>query len=462
LFCLLDCTEAFYGGAVGGGKTGALLMAALQYVDIPGYAALIMRRTFPELEQPEGPIPQSQRWFAEAPAALRPRYNRAEHEWTFPSGAVIRFGHLDSSNAMIRYQGGGYHFFGFDELTHFDEEAYEFIGFSRTRRPPAGPLAEVPMRIRSTANPGGPGHGWVKRRFVSERSPEVVFIPAKLRDNPGIDAEDYIGRLRKLRPSLMAQLLEGDWEAFEQAAYQVSEPHLVERFTLKDAYDRFEAADYGLAGAPWALIAVDYDGNLIVCDMLYERDALASRVAQLVIEKRKGGWGFGHKAYMDPSVWHRTSGLNRWGRPAMLADEFPEHGVPVLPANNDPRAGLIRVRELLACEPQHRFPDWHPRRGEGGAPRLFFVEPRTRELVRELQDAPLEALGRIDGGEKVDSDWEGRHGHAAAMLRYAVMTRPSPSERPPPPEPDNPRMAALLRFERKRDQMRGREPAFEW
>ena len=67
LFLSLDCFEASYGGAVGGGKTGALLMAALQYVDTPGYAALLLRRTFPELEQPDGLIPQSLRWFAAAP-----------------------------------------------------------------------------------------------------------------------------------------------------------------------------------------------------------------------------------------------------------------------------------------------------------------------------------------------------------------------------------------------------------
>ena len=67
LFLTLDCFEAFYGGAVGGGKTAALLMAALQYVDTPGYAALILRRTFPELEQPDSLIPQSMRWFATVP-----------------------------------------------------------------------------------------------------------------------------------------------------------------------------------------------------------------------------------------------------------------------------------------------------------------------------------------------------------------------------------------------------------
>lgn len=450
LFLLLDCFEALYGGAVGGGKTAALLMGAIQYVDVPGYAALIMRRTFPELEQPDGPIDQSLRWFAQAPDDVRPRYNRADHEWLFPSGAKIKFGHLDNPNAMIQYQGGGYHYFGFDELTHFDEQPYEFIAFSRARRPKHGPLAQVPMRVRASANPGGPGHGWVKPRFITQRKPDVAFIPAKLADNPGIDQDDYIGRLRQMRPALIQQLLEGDWDAFEDQAYALVDDHLVDEFPLTESHDRFEAADYGFAGAPWGLWAVDYEGNLIAFDMLYERDRLPSELAQLVVEKRKHGWGFGHTAFMDPSVWKRTYGRNRWGRPAMLSDEFLENGVPIEPANNDPRAGMARLRELLKLDPAHRFPAWHPRRGEPGAPRLFFVRSTTEPLVAELQAAPVQPLDRSDGGEKVNPEWESRSGHAAAMARYAVMTRPYPSTAPPVPI-DDPRQALLASYIKKRD-----------
>lgn len=424
-------------------------MAALQYVDVPGYAALIMRRTFPELEQPDGPIPQSLRWFAQAPERVRPVYNRGDHEWTFPSGAVIRFGHLDHPNAMIRYQGGGYHFFGFDELTHFDEQSYEFIGFSRTRRPASGPLAQVPMRVRATANPGGPGHGWVKRRFIDRRAPDVAFVPAKLADNPGIDQADYVSRLEKLPATLRQQLLDGDWAAREDAAYTLTPDHLVDEFPLADAMTRFEAADYGLNGAPWCLWAVDYEGNLVAYDMLYERDLLPSDLAPLVLAKRKAGWGNGNTVYIDPSVWHRTGARNRWGAPAMLADEFTENGVAVSPANNDPRAGLTRLRELLKLDPGHRFPPWHLRAGEAGAPRIFFVRPRVGLLIQELEDAPLRPLDKRDGGEIVDPEWESRHGHAAAMARYAVMSRPAPSQ-PPPPETVDPR-ARLWDLVERRD-----------
>jgi hypothetical protein len=318
----------------------------------------------------------------------------------------------------------------------------------------------IPIRVRSAANPGGIGHLWVKKRFISDRDPGVPFIPAKLRDNPGLDADDYEESLNHLGDVLRRQLLDGDWGAFEDAAFDITPVHLVDAFELDDSHDRFEACDYGLNGAPWSLWAVDYESNLIAVDMLYEHDRLPSDLAPLVIEKRKGGWGFGHAAYADPSIWHRTGGLNKWGRPAMLADEFTDHGVPVLPANNDPRAGLIRLRELLKPDEEHPFPNWHPRAGELGAPRLFFVGETCAKLLEELEGAPLQPLEKIDGGEKVDPEWESRHGHAVAMTRYAVMTRPGPSVEPQRVE-ENMRARLAREFVENRDGSKRRSAKWE-
>ena len=119
----------------------------------------------------------------------------------------------------------------------------------------------------------------------------------------------------------------------------------------------------------------------------------------------------------------------------MLADEFTDNGVTITPANNDPRAGLMRIRELLRLDEKHRFPGWHPKAGSFGSPRIFFT-PRVDRLVKELRSAPLQPLELTDGGEKVDQVWEQRNGHAAAMCRYAVLTRPSPSEQPQSEELD--------------------------
>jgi hypothetical protein len=285
LWCLLEEREAFYGGAAGGGKSAALLMAALRHVDQPGYAALILRRTFVQLSQPGMLIPLSARWMGGSDAF----YRATDHEWIFPSGARIRFGHVEDEASIYNYQGGAYQFIGFDELTQFSESMYEYIAFSRGRRDVELERAGVSVQIRATANPGGIGHQWVKNRFVepSTRKPGAAFIPAKVADNPGLDVADYTQSLQHLGPVLRAQLLAGDWGAFEGAAFQVGAPHLVDGFHLTNAHTRFEACDYGLNGAPWALWTVDYEGNLVCCDMLYEHDKIPSELAPLVHERRR-------------------------------------------------------------------------------------------------------------------------------------------------------------------------------
>lgn len=442
-------SEVFYGGAAGGGKSDWLLMGALEYVDVPGYAAIIFRKTFTDLALPGAIMSRSHEWLRSTDA-----HWNAQKQWVFPSGAVLQFAFMDRASDELRYQSAEFQFVGFDELTQFPEDQYTYL-FSRLRRPEEGPLSRVPLRQCAASNPGGVGHGWVKARFPikpGETKGRRVFIPAKMDDNPHLDVIGYRASLSKLGETLQRQLEDGDWDVAEGMAYQVGDPHLVDEFRLEESFERFEACDYGLNGAPWALVAVDYDGNLIFKDLLYVRDLLPSQLAPLIVERRKASWGFGHLAYADPSIWHRTGGLNRWGAPAMLADEFADNGVPLLRANNDPRAGMIRLRELLRCDPEHPFPTWHPRRGEHGAPRVFFVRAATVELVKELQNAPLLPTDRLDGGEKVDPEWESKQGHSAAMARYAVMTRPAPSKAPPGPGPSDPRVAALQEmFERERE-----------
>ena len=105
-FLLLNCLEAMYGGSAGGGKSAALLMAALQYVDVPGYAALILRRTYSDLALPGALIPRSHEW-------LRPlgvHWDDTEKTWTFPSGATLTFGYLDHSGDRYRYQSSEFQF----------------------------------------------------------------------------------------------------------------------------------------------------------------------------------------------------------------------------------------------------------------------------------------------------------------------------------------------------------------
>jgi len=207
IFLSITALEAFYGGSAGGGKSDALLMAALQYVDKPGYAALILRKTFAELALPGAIMDRSKEWLARTDA----KWNEQDKTWRFPSGAKITFGFLETVNDRYRYQGSEYQFIGFDELTHFVESDYVYL-FSRMRRTQA--KASIPLRMRGAGNPGGIGHQWVNKRFIRESSREDrIFIPAGLRDNPALDREEYEEALSNLDEITRRQLLDGDWTA---------------------------------------------------------------------------------------------------------------------------------------------------------------------------------------------------------------------------------------------------------
>ena len=206
-FLLLDNSEALYGGAAGGGKSDALLMAALQYVDEPTYSALLLRRSYADLALPGALMDRAKEWLMPTDAHWR----ESSKTWTFPSGATLSFGYLEHTGDEYRYQSTEFQFIGFDELTQFEEKQYRYM-FSRLRR-----LADssAPLRMRTASNPGGIGHEWVRSRFIDEDplKSRRVFISARLPDNPYLDQEAYIDSLNQLDPVTRRQLLQGDWTA---------------------------------------------------------------------------------------------------------------------------------------------------------------------------------------------------------------------------------------------------------
>lgn len=204
-FLSLPHLEALYGGAAGGGKSDALLMGALQYVDLPGYAALLLRRTFADLNLPGALMDRADTWFSGTDAA----WNGQDKRWTFPSGATISFGYLETERDKFRYQSSEFQYIGLDEGTQFPESQYRYL-LSRLRRKAS---VSIPLRMRMASNPGGLGHEWVRQRFVAEgRIEGRPFIPARLADNPGIDAAEYRKSLAQLDHLTRAQLLNGDWD----------------------------------------------------------------------------------------------------------------------------------------------------------------------------------------------------------------------------------------------------------
>jgi len=201
-FLSLDGPEALYGGATGGGKSDALLMAALQYVHIPSYAALILRRTFKDLMRSDAIMARADEWLRPTRAV----WKAETRTWHFPSGATLSFGYFDNARDKDAYQGGAWQFVGFDETTQFPEAWYLYL-FSRLRKT----TQQCPLRMRSASNPGGIGHDWVYRRFVETLSEDRPFVPATLDDNPSVDAKSYRETLSKLDELTRRQLLDGVW-----------------------------------------------------------------------------------------------------------------------------------------------------------------------------------------------------------------------------------------------------------
>ena len=197
--------EGLFGGAAGGGKSSALLMSALQYVDVPGYSAILFRRTYADLSLPGALMDRFKDWIG---GIEEIHWNANSYVATFPSGARISFGYLNNTNDYLRYKGSEFQFIGMDEVTEIRESDYRYM-FSRLRRPASGALSQVPLRMRAASNPAP---NWVRQRFIVEgKETGRIFVPSLLTDNPGIDADSYRQALQALDPVERRRLELGDW-----------------------------------------------------------------------------------------------------------------------------------------------------------------------------------------------------------------------------------------------------------
>lgn len=205
--------EVFYGGAVGGGKSDALLMAALQYVQVPGYSAIIFRRALSDLKASDGLIPRAHEWLDGTDA----HWNGGDYTWTFPSGATVQFGYMQAEKDKFRYKSAAFIRALWEELTTFTESQYTYTQ-SRLRRPAGFP---IPTQSFAASNPDGTGAEWVADYFVvpdedGAPQPDKVpegrrFIAATLDDNPHLDVEDYDRQLAILDAVSRKQLRHGVW-----------------------------------------------------------------------------------------------------------------------------------------------------------------------------------------------------------------------------------------------------------
>ncbi len=264
-------------------------MAALQYVDVPHYNAILFRRTYADLTLPGALLDRARDWLDTTDA----RWNDREHTWQFPRGDVrcslhgdacpseyagsLTFGYLQTERTKFRYQSADFQFIGFDELTQFSRSMYLFL-FSRLRKDTA--MVNVPLRMRSASNPGGIGHDWVKQRFLTERDEHRVFIPSKLTDNPSIDYETYLRSLEQLDPVTRARMLNGDWDVrdegmFKRFWWQMLEARpVLPRARLVRYWDLAATEEHDGNDPDYTvgtLIARDEDKRLYVLDVRRER-----------------------------------------------------------------------------------------------------------------------------------------------------------------------------------------------
>ena len=159
-FLVSSSFETLYGGAAGGGKSWALIIAALLGANDPRYHAVLFRRTIPQLNGADGLIHISRDIY---PWVAGASYKETDHVWTFTGGATVRFAHMANRNDFTNYQGHQFAFVGFDELAQFEEMQYRYL-FSRVGRTPG-----LRSRVCCTSNPGA---DWVFRRWAAWLDPK--------------------------------------------------------------------------------------------------------------------------------------------------------------------------------------------------------------------------------------------------------------------------------------------------
>lgn len=359
--------EVLFGGAAGGGKSYGQLADALCYaLSYPGSRQLLLRRTLPELENS----------LIRAAEGLYPRplyhYVSSRHTGIFVNGSILDFGYCDQERDVYRYQSAEYDVIRFDELTHFTETMYLYLT-SRLRG-----AAPFPRQMKSTTNPGGIGHQWVKARFIDPAPPDTRlsgplgsrrFIPARVQDNCFLMKGDpqYIKRLQGLPERERRALLEGDWDLSEGRFFTrwSREAHVIRPFEVPAGWRRYFAMDYGLDMFAGLFLAEDEQGFFYVYRELYEPGLIVSEAAARIRQTGEPPC----PCYAPPDLWSRQKDTGR-----SIADLFRENGVPLIRVRAARAAGWAQLNEWLAPA---------PRRGGPPCPRLRIFES-CRNLIRCL------------------------------------------------------------------------------
>lgn len=332
------CRYVAYGGARGGGKSWALQRKlSLMGIRYNGIKMLLLRRTYKDLERNHV-------------RALIPlldgiaTYNRQDKLFHFSTGSLLELGYCAAESDVLQYQGTEYDIIAIDEATQFTE--YQYSTLTACLRG----ANDMPKRFYLTCNPGGVGHEWVKRLFVSrryessERPEDYEFIPATVYDNQQLLEHDpeYVRNLSNLPPDLREMWLDGNWDALAGRYFSEfrRDIHVVEPFQIPDHWYRYRAIDYGLDCCACLWIAVDELGNIYVYREYAEPDKPISVGAEDIITCT----GDEHIQYtVAPSdLWARSQETAK-----SKADLFLEAGLPLIKGNRDREAGWLAIKDML-------------------------------------------------------------------------------------------------------------------
>lgn len=337
-------TEVLFGGAAGGGKSyGQMVDALLFALKYPKSKQLVLRRTYAELEKS----------LIRTALALFPReiysFNSSNHTGKFKNGSIIDFGYCAQENDVYQYQSAEYDVIRFDELTHFTRDQYIYL-ISRLRG-----ANSFPKQIKSSTNPGGVGHTWVKERFIDPSPPthtfvgedgmKRIFIPSLLYDNKFLRDGDpeYEKRLLALPEREKKALLYGDWNIFEGQYFNEFsyKDHVCAPFEIPSSWRKYRSIDYGLDRLACLWIAISPDGEAYVYREYCESNLTIGRAAAEILERTPKNEDI-YATLAPPDLWSRSQETGR--SKAMI---FSERGINFTKTSNDREAGWLAVKEML-------------------------------------------------------------------------------------------------------------------
>lgn len=403
---LADATarRVLMGGAAGGSKSHALRWTAyLACLRTPHFRALLLRRTFADLERTHMLAAETDAPTLGAVAVTSKKVVR------FPNDALLEFGHCEDTHAAKNYLSAEYDLILFDELVTFDREMFLMIA-SRARTTKPG----IVPRVLAGTNPGGPQSAWVRAFFIDHavdpqefpnyRADDYAFIPSKLEDNPYLNA-DYEQGLLDLPPELRRAYRDGDWDIFPgqffpewRRATHVSPTHL----DYPRDWPRIRAIDWGFVKPGWCgWFVMKPDGDVYLeAEYVFSR-TIAATVARTIAAQSRGltiRYTVGDTAMWTPDAQTGEA----------ISETFARHGVPMIQADKDRLNGWQRLRHWLTPSPL-------------GSPWLMS-SPNCPYFNRTLP-----ALVSDDTRpEDVDTDGED---HAGDATRYWAASRPLPGRR---------------------------------